>query len=176
MAIAAGHGGPCGRQVSRVSGVLRQQDGRLCWLGFLLTGDRAKSEDLAQEALVRTFRMWPRVRRYDRPEDYARKVLVNRHRRCCDGRCWRRVTPGAPERRKATWLITARTVWCSGLPSGACPARRASPGQDGNGGSHDQPEALTAVAGRPGHPARGARHRRVRRIPRSAPRRPAHTW
>lgn len=56
------------------------QYGRLCWLGLLLTGNRAKAEDLAQEALVRTFWMWPRVRTYDRPEDYARKVLVNRHR------------------------------------------------------------------------------------------------
>jgi RNA polymerase sigma-70 factor (sigma-E family) len=56
------------------------QYGRLCWLGFLLTGDRAQAEDLAQEALLRTYWMWPRVRGYDRPGDYARKVLVNRHR------------------------------------------------------------------------------------------------
>jgi RNA polymerase sigma factor (sigma-70 family) len=56
------------------------QYGRLCWLGLLLTGDRAQAEDLAQEALLRTYWLWPRVRRYDRPGDYARKVLVNRHR------------------------------------------------------------------------------------------------
>jgi RNA polymerase sigma-70 factor (sigma-E family) len=56
------------------------QYGRLYWLGFLLTGDHAQAEDLAQEALVRTFWMWSRVRSYDWPEDYARKVLVNRHR------------------------------------------------------------------------------------------------
>jgi RNA polymerase sigma-70 factor (sigma-E family) len=56
------------------------QYGRLCWLGLLLTGDRAQAEDLAQEALLRTYWMWSRVRSYDRPGDYARKVLVNRHR------------------------------------------------------------------------------------------------
>jgi RNA polymerase sigma-70 factor (sigma-E family) len=56
------------------------QYGRLCWLGLLLTGDRAQAEDLAQEALLRTYWMWSRVRRYERPGDYARKVLVNRHR------------------------------------------------------------------------------------------------
>jgi hypothetical protein len=30
--------------------------------------------------MVRTFWRWPSVRRHDRPQDYARKVLVNRHR------------------------------------------------------------------------------------------------
>jgi len=30
------------------------QYGSLCWLGLLLTGDRAEAEELAQEALVRT--------------------------------------------------------------------------------------------------------------------------
>ena len=29
------------------------QYGSLCWLGLLLTGDRAEAEELAQEALVR---------------------------------------------------------------------------------------------------------------------------
>jgi hypothetical protein len=28
---------------------------RLCWLGLLLTGDRAEAEELAQEALARTW-------------------------------------------------------------------------------------------------------------------------
>lgn len=56
------------------------QYGRLRRLGFLLTQSWEEGEDLAQEALVRTYRAWARVRRHDRPEDYARKVLVNRHR------------------------------------------------------------------------------------------------
>jgi RNA polymerase sigma-70 factor (sigma-E family) len=54
--------------------------GRLRGLGYLLTGDWAEAEELAQDALVRTYRVWSRVRRSERPGAYARKVLVNRHR------------------------------------------------------------------------------------------------
>jgi RNA polymerase sigma-70 factor (sigma-E family) len=53
---------------------------RLCWLGLLLSGSRAEAEDLAQEALVRTWWRWQLVRRPDDPERYVRKVLVNRQR------------------------------------------------------------------------------------------------
>jgi RNA polymerase sigma-70 factor (sigma-E family) len=49
-------------------------------VGFLLTGDWDRAEELAQEAMARTYAVWPRVRGYDRPAAYARKVLVNRHR------------------------------------------------------------------------------------------------
>jgi RNA polymerase sigma-70 factor (sigma-E family) len=56
------------------------QFGQLRRLGFWLTGDWGEAEELAQDALVRTYRRWRRVRRYDRPEAYARKVLLNRHR------------------------------------------------------------------------------------------------
>ena len=49
-------------------------------VGFLLTGDWYQAEDLAQEAMVRTYAAWPRVRGYDRPAAFARKVLLNRHR------------------------------------------------------------------------------------------------
>jgi RNA polymerase sigma-70 factor (sigma-E family) len=53
---------------------------RLCRLGFLLTGDPAQAEELAQDALVRTWRRWRLVGKPDNPDTYARKVLVNRHR------------------------------------------------------------------------------------------------
>jgi RNA polymerase sigma-70 factor, ECF subfamily len=56
------------------------QYGRLCWLGLLLTGSRAEAEELAQEALVRTWWRWKLVRRPDDPGRYARQVLVNRRR------------------------------------------------------------------------------------------------
>src|SRR5215216_909550 len=49
-------------------------------VGFLLTGDRDQAEELAQEAMARTWAAWPRVRGYDRPAAFARKVLLNRHR------------------------------------------------------------------------------------------------
>jgi RNA polymerase sigma-70 factor (sigma-E family) len=48
--------------------------------GFLLTGDWDQAEELAQEAMARTYAVWARVRGYDRPAAYARKVLLNRHR------------------------------------------------------------------------------------------------
>jgi DNA-directed RNA polymerase specialized sigma24 family protein len=53
---------------------------RLRRLGYRLTGSWMEAEDLAQEAMVRTFWRWRIVRGHDRPEEYARKVLVNRHR------------------------------------------------------------------------------------------------
>src|SRR4029453_2421215 len=77
------------RQDSRGAGMATDEDfraffvqhyERLCRLGFLLTGDPAQAEDLAQEALVRTWRRWRLVGRPDNPQTYARKVLVNRHR------------------------------------------------------------------------------------------------
>ena len=49
-------------------------------LGFLLTGDWSEGEELAQDALVRVYWRWALVRRQERPEAYARKVLINHHR------------------------------------------------------------------------------------------------
>ena len=49
-------------------------------LAYLLTGDWAEAEDLAQEAMVRTYRAWSRIQERDRPGAYARSVLVNRRR------------------------------------------------------------------------------------------------
>ncbi len=53
---------------------------RLSRLGFLLTGDWAEGEELAQDALVRTFRQWSRLGRGKQLGAYARRVLINRHR------------------------------------------------------------------------------------------------
>lgn len=49
-------------------------------LAYLLTGDWGDAEDLAQEAMVRTYRAWSRITERERPAAYARTVLVNRHR------------------------------------------------------------------------------------------------
>jgi RNA polymerase sigma-70 factor (sigma-E family) len=51
---------------------------RLGRLAYLLTGDVSRAEELAQEALARTFRAWHRVRA-DNAYGYARRVLVNLH-------------------------------------------------------------------------------------------------
>src|SRR5829696_8105138 len=50
------------------------------FLEFFLTGDWDQAEELAQDAMARTWSAWPQVRGYDRPAAYARKVLLNRHR------------------------------------------------------------------------------------------------
>ena len=49
---------------------------RLGRLAYLLTGDRDRADDLLQDALLRLFRAWHRIRRDD-PRPYARQILVN---------------------------------------------------------------------------------------------------
>jgi RNA polymerase sigma-70 factor (sigma-E family) len=49
-------------------------------VGFLLTGDWHEADELAQEAMARTYAAWGRVRRRERAAAYARKVLLNHYR------------------------------------------------------------------------------------------------
>jgi RNA polymerase sigma-70 factor (sigma-E family) len=49
-------------------------------VGFLLTGDWHEADELAQEAMARTYAAWGRVRQRERAAAYARRVLVNRYR------------------------------------------------------------------------------------------------
>jgi RNA polymerase sigma-70 factor (sigma-E family) len=49
-------------------------------VGFLLTGDWHQADELAQDAMARTYAAWGRLRRHDRAAAYARKVLLNRYR------------------------------------------------------------------------------------------------
>lgn len=49
-------------------------------LAYLLTGNWAEAEELAQDALERTFRAWDRISDRDKPGAYSRTVLLNRHR------------------------------------------------------------------------------------------------
>jgi RNA polymerase sigma-70 factor (ECF subfamily) len=43
----------------------------------VLTGDLAIGEELAQEAMVRAYRHWDRVRSYDKPGAWVRRVTAN---------------------------------------------------------------------------------------------------
>ena len=47
----------------------------------LLTGDRTEAEDLAQEAMARTFERWDRVREMESPEGYVYRTALNLHRK-----------------------------------------------------------------------------------------------
>jgi len=50
---------------------------RMVALGTALTGDPALTEELAQEAMLRTYRHWPKVTTYDRPGAWTRRVTMN---------------------------------------------------------------------------------------------------
>ncbi|MEU0940639.1 MULTISPECIES: SigE family RNA polymerase sigma factor [unclassified Embleya] len=54
---------------SRWSGLVRT--------AYLLSGDHAIAEDVAQTALTKTYLNWRRVRRADSPDAYVRRILVN---------------------------------------------------------------------------------------------------
>jgi RNA polymerase sigma-70 factor (sigma-E family) len=67
--------------------------------GALLTGDRGHGEDLAQEALIRSYRAWRRLYPNGDPEAYTRQVMVRAAWRA-GRRMWRREVPTVvlPER------------------------------------------------------------------------------
>jgi len=91
-------------------------------VGFLLTGDWDQAEDLAQEAMARTWAAWPRVRGYDRPGAFARKVLLNRHRsllRRAVVEARHRLASGPEERSQPDFGGDDLVVWqaLQGLPA-----------------------------------------------------------
>lgn len=53
----------------RMTGLLR--------FAYLLTGDQGEAEDLTQTTLARVYVAWHRVSGHDRPDAYARRVMVN---------------------------------------------------------------------------------------------------
>ncbi|WP_250031006.1 SigE family RNA polymerase sigma factor [Paractinoplanes maris] len=72
--------------------------------GTLLTGDRGHGEDLTQDALVKTYRGWRRLRFSDDgdPEAYTRQVMARAAWRA-SRRLWHREIPAAapPDRAAA---------------------------------------------------------------------------
>jgi RNA polymerase sigma-70 factor (ECF subfamily) len=44
---------------------------------YAVTGDLAEAEDVVQEAFARAVARWPRIRGYDLPEAWVRRVAVN---------------------------------------------------------------------------------------------------
>lgn len=53
----------------------RGQD--LVRLGYTLSGDYQRAEDLAQIALMQAFRAWRRVQQANDPHSYVRQILIN---------------------------------------------------------------------------------------------------
>ena len=46
----------------------------------LITGDAELAADAVQDAFIRAFAKWHRIRRYDRPDAWVRRVAINRSR------------------------------------------------------------------------------------------------
>ncbi|HXF71481.1 MAG TPA: sigma-70 family RNA polymerase sigma factor [Actinomycetota bacterium] len=61
--------------------MFRSEYPRLVRALFLLTGDPQDAEEIAQEALVRTYERWGRVGRMSSPVGYVYRVALNLNRR-----------------------------------------------------------------------------------------------
>ena len=62
-------------------GYVAARSPQLLRTAYLLTGDRGQAEDLVQDALVRAYRHWGRIRAAGDPDAYVRTILVNERRR-----------------------------------------------------------------------------------------------
>ncbi|GAA2523363.1 SigE family RNA polymerase sigma factor [Winogradskya humida] len=62
--------------------------------GTLLTGDRGHGEDLTQDALVKTYRKWPKLHPHGDPESYTRRIMARAAWRAAR-RLWHREIPAA---------------------------------------------------------------------------------
>ena len=59
----------------------RREYGRLARACLLLTGNPAEAEDLAQDALVRTYARWDDIRSMNSPEGYLYRTALNLNRK-----------------------------------------------------------------------------------------------
>ena len=67
---------------------------------YLLTGDAAEAEDLAQDAMVRVYERWDRVAAMDSPAGYLFRTALNQHRsrlRRAAVRLRKHPSPGVPD-------------------------------------------------------------------------------
>lgn len=61
------------------SGYVAQRRPQLYRTAVLLCGDPHRAEDVVQAALAKLYAAWPRVRRADSVDAYARRAVVNAH-------------------------------------------------------------------------------------------------
>jgi RNA polymerase sigma-70 factor (ECF subfamily) len=92
--------------------------GRTVAMAAALTGSRQEAEDIAQEAYARALARWPRLRGYDLPEAWVRRVAL-------------RLAIDSGRRARRGLLATARipacrsanaSSWCC-ITSSTCPSR-----------------------------------------------------
>lgn len=75
-----------------------------------VTGDREVADDCVQEAFIRAYPRWRRVRRYDNPAAWIRRVAINlshdaarsdQRRRRREDRAWSGCLPKTPEQAES---------------------------------------------------------------------------
>ena len=76
---------------------------RLVGQVFAMTGDLGEAEDALQEAYIRAWQRWPKLRRYDNPEAWVRTVAF----RLCINSWWRAKNRRSAHRRAAARPETA---------------------------------------------------------------------
>jgi RNA polymerase sigma-70 factor (sigma-E family) len=95
--VTVGPPGPGSRENELLEAVFAEHYGGFCRLAALLLGDGAGAEEVVQEAFLRTFSSWWRVRQPDRARWYVRAAVVN----LCRSRLRRRGSEEAGNR--ASW-------------------------------------------------------------------------
>jgi RNA polymerase sigma-70 factor (sigma-E family) len=76
---------------------------------YVLTADAELAQDVVQEALVKAFRSWDRVRAADQPEAYVRRIVVNEYT------SWRRRLRNRERPTADSLLDTANSGFGAGL-------------------------------------------------------------
>src|SRR4051812_43775604 len=65
-----------GRDQEQFSQFVAARSASLFRTAYLVVGDRGLAEDLLQEALIKTYGAWPRLRDVNKAEPYARRTIV----------------------------------------------------------------------------------------------------
>lgn len=94
----AEHGQPDARRDDAVVALYREHYAGLCRLAAMLLGDATAAEEVVQEAFLRTFAGWRRIRQPDRARWYLRAAVVN----LCRSRARRRVSEDRGNRQAVT--------------------------------------------------------------------------
>lgn len=66
------------RPVEPFEAFYRREFPRMVAIGFALSGSRPAAEDLAQDAFIAAHQSWDRIGRYENPQAWVRRVMVNR--------------------------------------------------------------------------------------------------
>ena len=94
-----GDRGPC-----EFEEVFRDEYERVFRLAFVILGDEGDAADVTQEAFVRLFRRWKRVRTYEHIRAWVRRVAVHEALRVSRKRRQPTVPPGVEDRDHAQRL------------------------------------------------------------------------